>query len=216
VKDAQGDPVMGRIRWRRFAAVVLPAALAAGALMTGMANGAVPAQFAVSGQTFKVKAERLVGDGFVQYGGFASENGANKANPFDSKNHAVATSAIAVADLYKLCQSVKVPNLPVSLVIHAGEAPGKPAHATNLMIDMTDLSGDATFTDIRIGQDAGTLNGSAGPNGTGGMFGQKASHVEIENLQQTSWSTTAGTFALTGLHLYVSTGFKGETPEQCF
>jgi hypothetical protein len=183
--------------------------------MTGMANGAVPAQFAVSGQTFKVKAEKLVGDGFAQYGGFAHENGAS-ANPADPKNHAVATSAIASADLYKLCQSVKVPQLPVSLVIHAGEQPGKPAHATELLIDMTDLTGNATFTNISIGQDAGTLNGDAGPNGTHGQFGQKADHVQIDNLRQTSWSTTAGTFALTGLHLYVSTGFKGETPEECF
>jgi hypothetical protein len=215
VKDAQGDLAQGRTKWWRFAAVVLPAAVAAGALMTGMANGAVAAQFAVSGQSFKVAAETLDGTGFVQYGGLASESGADKKNPYDPKNHPVATSGIADAKLYKLCQSVKVPKLPVSLVIHAGGQPDAPAHATNLLIDMTDLKGDATFTNINIGQDAGTLStGGAPAKGDAGAFGQQASRVVIKNLKQVSWSTSAGTFELTGLHLYVDVNPSG--PEECF
>ncbi len=69
MKDAQGDLGQGRTRWRRFAAVVIPAAAAAGAIVFGMANGAIAASFNVSGQTFKVSADRLEATGFVQYGG---------------------------------------------------------------------------------------------------------------------------------------------------
>src|ERR1700751_2032154 len=45
LKDAQGNLVLGRTRWRRFAAVMGPAIGAAALLVTGIANGALPASF---------------------------------------------------------------------------------------------------------------------------------------------------------------------------
>ena len=66
---------------------------------------------------------------------------------------------------------------------------GTPAHADNLLIAMTQLSGDATFTNINIGQDASTLSTKAQVGG----FGQGADKVVIKNLSQTAWATTAGT-----------------------
>jgi hypothetical protein len=193
----------GRTRWRRFAAVMIPAAAAAGAIVVGMANGAIAASFAVSGSTFKVSADQLVGNGFVQYGGLAKEK--------SGAVHPVAVSGISSASLSNLCQSVVVPNTPVSLVIRAGGG-GNPATATDLLIDMTQLSGDATFTNIQIGQDASTL--SKGPQsavGQAGGFGQQADKVVINHLRQVAWSTSAGTFTLNGLDLHVSL-----SKEECF
>jgi hypothetical protein len=208
VKDAQGL-VQGRTRWRRFAAVLIPAAAAAGALVAGMANGAVAAQFSVSGSTFKVSAEKLDATGFVQYGGIASEKGASK-NPLDPKNHAVATAGMAKATLTKLCQSV-------SMVINAGETPGEPATAENLQIDMTDLTGEAEFTQISIGQDASTLDAAGlDLHGVEHGFGQQAKRVVINNVRQTAWSTSAGKFTLNGLHLFVDVNTKGGPPKECF
>jgi Family of unknown function (DUF6230) len=213
VKDAQGNLVLGRTRWRRFAAVMVPAVVAAGAIGVGVAKGAIAASISVSGSTFKVSASRLEGTGFVQYGGFATEKGGNPANPFDPKNHATAVSGIASAKLFDLCQSVKVANLPLSLVIHAGGG-GTPAEATDLLINMTQLTGNATFTNIVIGQDASTLD-KAGPNahGLAGQFGQQADSVVITNLKQVAWSTTAGSFTLNGLDLHVD---ADGSPEECF
>jgi hypothetical protein len=125
----------------------------------------------------------------------------------------VATSGIGSADLYNLCQSVKVPNVPVSLVIRAGRDPNNPVQATNLLIDMTNLTGDATFTNINIGQDAATLSGG---DKLSGAFGQKSDRVLIKNLRQVAWSTSAGTFALKGLDLSVKTDFEANHPEECF
>jgi hypothetical protein len=211
VKDAQGNLVLGRTRWRRFAAVMVPAVVAATAIMAGVANGALPASFSVSGSTFKVSASRLEGTGFVQYGGFIAEKGGDVRNPFDPKNHATAVSGIASAKLFDLCQSVKVKDLPLSLVIHAGGG-GTPAEATNLLINMTQLSGDATFTNIVIGQDASTLTkGGDNAHGLAGQFGQEADTVVITNLKQIAWSTTAGSFTLKGLDLRVDT-----TGGECF
>jgi hypothetical protein len=207
-----GERVQGRTRWRRFAIVLVPGMAAAFAVLIGMANGAIAASFAVSGQTFKVSASKLVGKGFVQYGGFAVEKGGTGA-PGDPKTHAVAVSGMKSATLTELCQSVKVPGLPLSLVIRAGGG-GTPATATNLLIDMDQLSGDATFTNINIGQDASTLDkGPDGARGLAGQFGQQADEVTILNLRQVARATSAGTFVLNGLDLRVD---ADGNPEECF
>jgi hypothetical protein len=173
-----------------------------GAIGFGIANGAIPTNFAVSGSTFKVSADQLVGNGFVQYGDHVQDKAGHP--------HPVAVSGIKSAELTNLCQSVVVPGTSISLVIRAGK--DKPATATDLLIDMTQLSGDATFDNISIGQDASTLTkGPAIAVGEPGGFGQQADKVTINGLRQVAWSTSAGTFTLNGLDLHVSLA-----GEQCF
>jgi hypothetical protein len=138
-------------------------------------------------------------------------SGVDTAHPL-TNTHPVAVSGIADAYLTNLCQSVVVPNTPISLVIRAGGQGHPRVHATNLMIGMDSLTGDATFTNITIGQDASTLTlGPQGAVGLAGGFGQQAESVHIANLQQVAWSTSAGTFELNGLDMHVST-----STEQCF
>lgn len=203
MNDAQQAPVRGRTRWVPFA-VVVGAGLAASVLMlAGVANGSIGTSITVSGSTFKVSASELDGTGFVQYGGQVK----TAKGPV-----AVAYSGIKnVTKLSDLCQSVVLPGTPISLVIHAGKT--TPATATDMLIAMDQLSGDAEFTNINIGQDAGTLQGgpAIGGTGTDGTFGQQADTVKITNLRQVAWSTTAGTFNLNGLDLHIST-----SGEQCF
>jgi hypothetical protein len=200
VKELEAGPVQGRTRWRRFAALMVPATAVVGAVVFGMANGAIAASFAVSGQTFKVSADRLEGEGFKQYGGFVQEK--------DGTRHPVAVSAIDDADLHNLCQSVKVPDLPIVLTIRAGGG-GDPANATNLLIDMESLEGDATFTNIHIGRDASDLS----PTAEQGAFGQDADSVVITDLKQVAWSTSAGVFTLNGLKLGLGVG---KDAKECF
>jgi Family of unknown function (DUF6230) len=203
VKPAHASMVRGRTRWRRFALVTVPAVALAGVIVFGMANGAIAASFAVSGSTFKVSADKLVGDGFVQYGGVVSDKAGNL--------HPVAVSGIKSATLTNLCQSVVAPG-GISLVIRAGTQAGNPATASNLVIDMNQLSGDATFTNIDIGVDASSL--TKGPDkivGQPGGFGQQADSVTITGLRQVAWATSAGTFTLNGLDLHISL-----SGEQCF
>ena len=199
---------------------MVPAAVAAGAIVFGMANGAIAASFSVSGSQFKISADELSGTGFVQYGGFASEKGARRLpngfpDPTDPKNHPVAVSGISKVDrLTNLCQSVKVPGLPVSMVIRAGRDKNNPVTATNLMLDVSSLQGNATFKNIQIGIDASDLTkGPTGAQGLPGGFAQQADTVTITNLRQVAWSTTAGEFNLNGLDLSIS---SGANPEECF
>ena len=186
-----------RSRGGRVALAAVPATLAVSALMTGVAYGTVPVSFAVSGSPFKISASELNGTQFSQYGGIAQEK--------SGKMHPVAIANIKSASLSNLCQSVvaDTPLGKLGLLIHAGGG-DTPAKATDLQIGMTELSGDAEFTDIRIGVDASSVITDA--KGTQGDFAQDASKVKITDLKQTAWSTTAGTFALTGMQLQLTNG----------
>ncbi|MFU8873954.1 DUF6230 family protein [Micromonospora sp. SL4-19] len=197
----------GGTRWRRFAALAIPATAVAGGILFGMANGAIAANITVSGTSFKVGADRLEGDDFTQYGGVVFEKGNPRPVP-------IAVSEIGHADLYNLCQSVSatVPGtgIPVVLRIEAGRGK-EPATADDMLISMESLKGDATFTEIKIGRDASDLSGDAPV----GSFGQNADHVTILGLEQVARYTTAGTFNLKGLNLKVY-AFDKAAGKECF
>lgn len=179
----------GKVRWRRFAIAAVPAVAIAGTLVGLTAEGALASSISVSGQEFTVTADSLTGTGFAQYGNILS-GGPNG-------EQAVIVSAMQTATLSNLCQSVSVPTPLGNLVIRltAGGS-GTPVSADNLVVDANDLSGSsATFTNIAIGQDAGTLGGTAG------SFGESADSVTINGLVQHAWYTTAGTFTLPNLSL---------------
>lgn len=195
----------GRVRWRRFAVLTLPAVAVTAGLGIALAQGALAASFAVSGQQFKVSASSLEGEGFAQYGSI-DVNARQELIP-------VAVTAIKEAKLHHLCQSV-VTSLPVvgdiSLNLTAGK--NAPVEASNLFVDATQLSGNAVFTNIEIGRDASTLDkGPAEAVGMQDLFAQQADTVSITDLQQTAWATNAGTFKLSGLSMNISKGKK-----ECF
>jgi len=202
VKDNSGAQVLGRTSWKRLGIVMVPTVVAAGALTVAMANGAIAASFAVSGQQFKLTAGTLTGTGFVNYGTIDKHA--------DGSLVPVAVSAFKSADITNLCQSV-VTTLPVignvTLTIKAG-AGSSPVHATDLTIDMSQLNaGDALFTNINIGQDASTLSGSAaGAVGTAGLFGQQADSATLTGVQQVAYSTNAGSFELHDMSMGISLG----------
>jgi hypothetical protein len=112
----------------------------------------------------------------------------------------VITSAIKKATLTKLCQSVDLGG--TNLLITAGGGDTK-VTARDLTTDSTQLSGDAAFDNIEIGNDASTMN-KAGVQGKKGVFGQQADTVHINNLRQTNYATTAGVFKLPGLRMRFS------------
>ena len=184
----------GRVNWRRFAIVAVPAVIVAGTLIGLTAEGAIASSISVSGQEYLITASKLTGTGFEQFGGQLS--GA-------SGNQPVIISAIHSATLASLCQSVTVG--PVTLHLTAGGA-GTPVSAQNLIVDASGQTGsEAVFHNISIGLDAGTLSEDPGAAGASGGFGQQADSMEIDNLVQHTWLTTAGTFTLPDLSL----GFGG-------
>jgi hypothetical protein len=212
--------VRGGTRWKRFAVVMVPSVAATAAIGVALAQGALAASFSVSGQSFKVSADKLDGTGFSQYGTIAQGKdlkGNPEANP-------VAVSAFKSAEITKLCQSVVTPDVPffgsVSLVLKAGGGE-TPVHADNLYIDVADLSANAEFTNMDIGVAAGSTDSASGGKGPavqtpgkGGPainpngFAQQADKAVLTDVKQTAWATTAGTFKLSGLSMKLHKGVQ--------
>ncbi|MFJ8644771.1 DUF6230 family protein [Streptomyces sp. NPDC093546] len=212
--------VRGGTRWKRFAVVMVPSVAATAAIGVGLAQGALAASFAVSGQEFKVKAGYLDGRGFAQYGGvdmgYAEIKEGDKLVP-----RPVAISTFKHAKITDMCQSVVTPDVPVfgkiTLKLKAGQK--TPVIAENLYLDVTDLKADATFTNIDIGVAAkntaeGKSDYAKGPaikdtkiNQNG--FAQQADRAQLSGVEQKAWATTAGSFQLSGLKMEL---LKGDGP----
>jgi hypothetical protein len=187
---------------------MVPSIAATAAIGVGLSQGALAASFSVSGQSFKVTADRLVGDGFNQYGSM------DKGVTLDGKEtyHPVAVSAFKSAKISNMCQSVVTPHVPVfgniSLQLTAGTG-DTPVKAENLYIDVESLqTTSAVFKNIDIGVAAGQatkgpeLSAGANPNG----FAQHADEAVLTGVKQTAWATTAGTFNLSNLKMSLKTG----------
>ncbi|MEO7196179.1 MAG: DUF6230 family protein [Pseudonocardiaceae bacterium] len=190
----------GRTRWTRFAVVFALSLLIAAALLFGLAHGAIGASFAESGANFKTSASELRGTGFVQFG--TIDRSADGAHP-------AARTGIVSASMDNFCQSALVPSLPlvgdVSVVIRA--AGRDSVQASNLVVNISNLTGKATFQNIDVGIDASQL--SKGPTGLGGApgsFAQQADQVVLDNLQQTARRVMASTLVLNGLDLSIIAG----------
>ncbi|MGW0826725.1 DUF6230 family protein [Streptomyces sp. NPDC002845] len=202
--------VRGGTRWKRFAVVMVPSVAATAAIGVALAQGALAASFSVSGQSFKVTADRLDGTGFSQYG--ALDEGYTLKG--EKTAHPVAVSAFKRAEITNMCQSVVTPGIPligsVSLKLTAGTG-GKKVEADNLYIDVEELSADAVFRNIDIGVAAKDASKGPGMKGGGEQanpfgFGQQSDTATLTNVKQTAWATTAGTFKLSNLRMTLHKG----------
>jgi Family of unknown function (DUF6230) len=179
----------GRVRWRRFALILMPALAAVIVLVVLTAQSVLAVSFAISGVPFTVTASQLNGQGFEQFG--VLDHSVTRGNFF------LASSAIRTATLSHLCLSV---NLGLAILkITAGN--GSDVSGSDLVIDANRLSGNASFTKINIGQDASTLTQVPGVKGPAGAFALDSQTVAISNLRTHAYATTAGTFTLPGLSL---------------
>jgi len=191
-------PARGGIRWKRFAGMLsITGALAAG-LVALTAEGVLAAQFSISGMPFVVTADRLDGTGFEQYATIDHmiENSPNEGDT--GGQVVVIVSAIDSAKLTNLCQSVSLGGKFLKITAGNGK---EPVSAKTLIVDSDLISGDATFNKINIGQDSSTLDQVPGVKGGEGVFGQQADTVQIINLRQNNYATTAATFKLPHLRM---------------
>ncbi|MEU6621225.1 DUF6230 family protein [Streptomyces litmocidini] len=216
--------VRGGTRWKRFAVVMVPSVAATAAIGVGLAQGALAASFSISGQEFKVRADKLEGTDFVQYGSV------DAGKDLEGKDFAapVAVSGFSTAKITNMCQSVVTPKVPfindsVTLRLEAGTDAVKTGkdedkvQAEGIYLDVSELKADAEFTNIDIGVAAGALPKSPGkpgiqPNTKANPygFGQRAEVATLSKVQQKAWATTAGTFKLPDLHLSLHKGTDAE------
>lgn len=196
--------VRGGTRWKRFALVMVPSIAATAAVGVGLAQGALAASFSVSGQDFKVSADKLDGDNLIQYGGIAKGHDL-KGNP---KAHPVTISGFSHAKITNMCQSLVTPTPlgNITLQLRTGHK-GTPAEADNIYLDVAELDTDAEFKNLDIGVAVGDPSHKMKPqpgtvtDETKHMFSQRADKAILTNVRQKAWATTAGTFKLPDLKL---------------
>ena len=203
-------PATSGVRWKRFGGMLALTTIATGALVTLTAQGVLAANFSISGMPFTVTSTHLHGVGFEQFATLDNmiDNSPNAGNT--GGQMVLIVSAIDSADLTSLCQSVDLGGM--SLKITAGDA-GSPVHGDSLVVDSDDIAGNADFQNINVGQDASTFDkvkdrtkGSGYITGGAGVFGQQADIVDIYNLRQNNYATTAARFTLPHLHMSFTAG----------
>jgi hypothetical protein len=189
-----------RTHWRRFVFVYLTViALAAGTIATTTA-AAIPVSFAVAGNPFTVTAQRLTAEGATQFAAFRQDA--------TGHDHPVAVVGIREAKISGLCQSA-VAHTPLgaaTLVVRSDA--DRPVRAHDMVIDLSEVTGDMTFESVEMGRDAATLNrsGVAGPTG---IYAQQARTLTITDMRLEAWSLTAGMFSLSDASMSVK---QGEQP----
>ena len=186
----------GKVNWRRFAAIIVPALVAAAVLVLLTAQSVLAVSFSISGTPFTITASRLKGRGFEQFG--VVDTSVLKVLPGHTNQIVLTANAIRSATISDLCQSVTLGGFTLRITAGTG---GSRVSARDLVVDADQLSGDASFTNMHIGQDASTLNQVPGVKGPAGGFGQQADTVTIYHLRQHAYATTAGTFTLPGFSL---------------
>jgi hypothetical protein len=187
----------GRVSWRRFAAIALPSLAAAAVLILLTTQSVLAVSFSISGKPFTVTARELKGRGFEQFG--VLDRSAPGGRPGHTRQTVLTVNAIRSAKITDLCQSVTLAGLTLRITAGTGSAP---VRATDLVVDADRLSGDASFTNIHIGQDASRLTEVPGVEGAPGSFGQQAATVTITSLRQHAFAVTAGTFTLPDFSLH--------------
>ena len=197
-------PTAGGVRWKRFGAMFAITGAVTAGMVALTASGVLAANFSISGMPFTVTATNLHGDGFEQYATLDNMID-NSPNAGDTGGQMVLiVSAINQAQLTKLCQSVDLG--AIKLKITAGDD-GNKVQARALVVDSDLIQGDADFTNINVGQDASTFDKVTDPNtgkkikGGEGVFGQQADTVDINNLRQNNYATTASRFTLPHLRM---------------
>ncbi|MEU6771101.1 DUF6230 family protein [Streptomyces sp. NPDC046759] len=198
---------VGRTRWRRFAAVLVPSVAACAALGIAMGQGVLAASFLISGKKFEVSADTLTARGFSSYSMLdVTRQGETVPVLVTGSRHSTISA---------LCQSVlvEVPVLGVqTLKLTGGKK--RPIEASNLFLDTTFQSaGQANFKGLDQGIAQGEI--TKGPINPGDRksrffdpngFGQQATSVVLTDVRVTAVALTAGTFNIPGLRVQIEHG----------
>lgn len=175
---------LGHTRWRRFFGTFLVGFAMIVTLLVLMATGAIAVPITVSGVPFTVEADRLQGQNFTQFGAVDLVPGGDPIF--------VAVTELNEATITNLNQTICA-DLPGPLPAGQVTIQADEAIADSLIVDASDLTGDAVFTNIQIGIPV------EGRDGT--TVGQTADAVTITNLNQKAYYTAASTFTLNNLAL---------------
>ncbi|MFE0644021.1 DUF6230 family protein [Streptomyces sp. NPDC058877] len=211
-------------RWRRGALAFVPSVLAVGALGAALAQGALAANFSVTGQPFTLTSNGVEGSGF---GAVVNTPAVGRPDGTTTTNTAMARVGFASAGLAGLCGIVHqtIAGVPYSLLLTGGQevAATPPAtfttdiDASNLYIQATELQayGPTTLQNAVLGQSADQVTVAGKPLtgalpggfGLGSAGGEGGSSIRLHGLNATAYDAEmAGALVLPNLKIRVVAG----------
>ncbi|QQQ79521.1 hypothetical protein IOD16_14625 [Saccharothrix sp. 6-C] len=166
-------------------AVLVPAGLVSGAVLTGVAQGAIGVSLATAGQ-ITLTVDRVESEGF-------------EIMPSVSTS---GTAALVVrlpsAEVSGLCQTSTV-DLPV-IGAMTTELRARQVHVTDLVLEVHDLGGALSLDELLVGR---------GADPDGGRVGHRAGKAVLGRMTIKAESVTARSFAAEGLQLGHRDGTQG-------
>ncbi|MEX0173117.1 DUF6230 family protein [Streptomyces sp. LMG1-1-1.1] len=211
-------------RWGRGALAFVPSVIAVGALGTALAQGALAANFSVTGQPFTLTSNGVAGTGF---GAVVNTPAVGRPDGTSTTNTAMARVGFASAGLAGLCGIVHqtIAGVPYSLLLTGGQTvtatpPGTfttDIDASNLYIQATELQayGPTTLQNAVIGQSADQVTVAGKPLtgalpggfGLGSAGGEGGSSIKLHGLNATAYDAEmAGALVLPDLRIRVVAG----------
>lgn len=171
--------------WARFGGVLAAASVMAFGLLSATAAGALPASIAVSGSLFKVSAEQVKQYGVSQHPGLSGQS---------DRHEAIIATAERVS-MTRMCQSMLVPTPLGDVTMRVTAGRHRPVTATSMVVDAQQLSGDAKFTGLKVGDTSG-----------GVTMRQTVQRLEMDRFRMTARTSSAGTFRMPGMKVSVEFG----------
>lgn len=194
---AEQAATVGRVRWKRFAAMLVPAVVASGALLALTAKGALATSFSVSGKPFYGTATSVAGTGFVNYNEtLPDKNGVQQPVAVNVIRNATAIRNFCLA----------IPMGPITTLMKAG-GQGTPVSGSDVAFVVQNFTGSAVMHGLVMGQDASTLDQAPGWSGTPGSFGMQASgDLTMSGAAMQAREMAAGTISMPGFSIAVTHG----------
>ncbi|MGZ6875244.1 MAG: DUF6230 family protein [Nocardioidaceae bacterium] len=188
---------VGRVRWKRFAAILAPAVVASAVLLALTAEGALATSFSVSGKPFYGTASSVAGTGFVNYSETLPDN--------NGVQRPVAVNVIRKATAIKnFC--LAIPMGPITTLMKAG-GKGTPVSGSNVAFVVQKFTGSAVMHGLVMGQDASTLDQAPGWSGSPGSFGMQATGaIKMSGAAMQAREMAAGTISMPGFSIAVTHG----------
>lgn len=185
----------GRVRWKRSACLLLPAAVLTGVLFALTAQGALATSFSVAGTPFMATATSVTGSGYVNY---------NQTLPLNNGTQVdVATNALRTATIKNFCMAIKMG--PITTLLKAGSG-ATPVSGSNVAFLVKNFNANGEMQNIVMGQDASSLSAVPGRSGAAGAFGMQATGVTLTGAAMQAREMAAGTITLPGLSMSVTRG----------
>lgn len=190
----------GRTSLGRTSLLLVPGLGAVVAILIGMANSAIAANFGVANSNMKMGIESLAAEHVTGFVGSSPQVKDGKA--------ASLLLGVGGGKAKGLCLSTVV-ELPiigdVSLNVNAGG--GAPANIDSLTAHATELlAPKGVLNTAQLGRDGSTLAENQLVKGPGGSWGLQANGLAVENAKLTAFNGAAAQLKLEGLSIQVKHG----------